>query len=66
MTNVLFEGSLAALDVAHRATGAQGLYALDWTEPRAEMKTRGYCPSPIPRFHKCAAAAHSPLSLGYC
>ena len=29
----------------------QGLYALDWTEPRAEARARGgVCLSPIPRF----------------
>jgi hypothetical protein len=49
------KGDLAKLDAAHRATGAQGLFSLDWTEPRPGASAQGLCPSPIPRFSNSTA-----------
>ena len=53
--NLMFQSDLHAVDTAFRASGVQGLYQITWTEPRPEMKTLGYCPSPIPRFHNTTA-----------
>lgn len=62
MANVLFEASLTAIDDAYRTNGAQGLFHIEWTEPRPEMSTLGYCPSPIPRFHnRCAPSRSWPI-----
>ena len=51
MANIIFQKGLLDIDLAHRTTGATGLYQIRWTEPTLEKKAKGWCESPIPRFH---------------